>query len=90
MTYGFVIAGDIEIPDDAEILYDGMGEILGFQLSNGDAIGLFAAIDVNAFSRVLWTDYELQSIGCQITDYHETSFYKIDKTKEELDYDQKT
>jgi predicted nucleic acid-binding protein len=70
MKYGFVITGDIEIPDDAEILYDAMGEIRGFSLPNEDEILLLVAVEVNEGEKILSSDNELREIGCQITDYH--------------------
>jgi hypothetical protein len=76
-TLRFEITGTIEIPKDAELVFDAFGEIRGYKISSGKEITLLAALEVNE-EKVLSTDNELAEIGCQITDYDITNFYKID------------
>lgn len=77
-TLRFQITGTIEIPKDAELLYDAFGEIRGYKISSGEELTLLAALEVNEGEKILTSDQELAEIGCQITDYDVTSFYKID------------
>lgn len=76
-TLRFEITGTIVIPKDAELVFDAFGEISGYKISSGEEIKLLAALEVNE-EKILTTDNELAEIGCQITDYDVTSFYKID------------
>lgn len=73
----FTITGTIEVPKDAELLYDASGEVRGYKISSGEEILLLAALEVNDGEKILYTDTLMAEVGSQITDYDVTSFRRV-------------
>lgn len=68
----FTITGTITIPMSAELLYDAFGQIRGWNYE-GKQVLLQAALEVDEGKEILYSDKEMQKIGCTIQEYHETS-----------------
>lgn len=73
----FTITGTIEVPKDAELLYDASGEVRGYKISSCEEILLLAALEVNDGEKILYTDTLMAEVGSQITDYDVTSFRRV-------------
>lgn len=73
----FEITGTIEVPKDAELLYDAFGEIRGYKIASGEEILLLAALEVNGGEKILYTDALMAEVGSQITEYDVTSFRRV-------------
>lgn len=73
----FTITGTIEVPKDAELLYDANEEVRGYKIPSGEEILLLAALEVNEGEKILYTDALMAEVGSQITEYDVTSFEKV-------------